>query len=67
MCMSNNHAQAFAMALHSAHAHCGSVPGVRPAWQPELVSDFEALLPSIDSVPLPGALPTASLLACTLP
>lgn len=30
---------------------------LRPSWLPELVSDFEPLLPSIDSVPLPGVLP----------
>ena len=48
--------QAFALAMHSGHAHCGSNPGpgLRPSWLPELVSDFEPLLPSIDSVPLPG-------------
>ncbi|CAL8464121.1 g3656 [Coccomyxa elongata] len=47
--------EAFALAMHSGHAHCGSNPGpgLRPSWLPELVSDFEPLLPSIDSVPLP--------------
>ena len=50
--------QAFAMAMHSCHAHCGPVQAAQqhPSWLPELISDFEPLLPSIDSVPLPGEL-----------
>ncbi|CAK0786305.1 hypothetical protein CVIRNUC_009518 [Coccomyxa viridis] len=47
--------EAFAMAMHSCHAHCGPVqaPPQHPSWLPELISDFDPLLPSIDSVPLP--------------
>ena len=46
------------MAMHSCHAHCGPVQAAQqhPSWLPELISDFEPLLPSIDSVPLPGEL-----------
>lgn len=50
--------QAFAMAMHSCHAHCGPVQAAQqhPSWLPQLISDFDPLLPSIDSVPLPGGI-----------
>ncbi len=55
--------------MHSCQAHCGPVqaPPQHPSWLPELISDFEPLLPSIDSVPLPGCCVPFMLMCTTCP